>query len=162
MGFRRAQGVALHHLCRARGARLDRVPRPRSGRVGGSRSLGRRVIRLAGRNALFARRDDQLRHANVYLEDCWRMLGAIEAVNGLILFGLTTETLFSTPPFTRSRRCGAIDADGRDLDLRPVSTRLLGASGGFPSRRPPSRSGVTALRRLRAFHGRRPEGRCPP
>ena len=29
-------------------------------------------------------------HAEIYLEDRWRLLGAIEAVNGLILFGLTT------------------------------------------------------------------------
>ena len=51
---------------------------------------------------------------------------------------------FSSPPFRRSGRCGTIEADGRHLDLRPVSTRLLDASGGFPSRRPPPRSGVTA------------------
>ena len=29
-------------------------------------------------------------HADVFLEDRWRLLGAIEAVNGMILFGLTT------------------------------------------------------------------------
>jgi hypothetical protein len=34
-------------------------------------------------------------HADVYLEDRWRLLGAIEAVNGLILFGLTTAFLFA-------------------------------------------------------------------
>jgi hypothetical protein len=34
-------------------------------------------------------------HANVHLEDRWQLLGAIEAVNGLILFGLTTAFLFA-------------------------------------------------------------------
>lgn len=29
-------------------------------------------------------------HADIYLAERWRLLGAIEAVNGLILFGLTT------------------------------------------------------------------------
>jgi hypothetical protein len=28
-------------------------------------------------------------HADIYLEDHWRLLGAIEAVNSLILFGLS-------------------------------------------------------------------------
>jgi hypothetical protein len=34
-------------------------------------------------------------HADVYLEDRWRVLGAVEAVNGLILFSLTTAFLFA-------------------------------------------------------------------
>jgi hypothetical protein len=34
-------------------------------------------------------------HADVHLEEHWRLLGAIEAVNGLILFGLTTAFLFA-------------------------------------------------------------------
>jgi hypothetical protein len=34
-------------------------------------------------------------HADVHLEDRWQLLGAIEAVNGLILFGLTTAFLFA-------------------------------------------------------------------
>ena len=34
-------------------------------------------------------------HAEVFLEDRWRLLGAIEAVNGLILFGLTTAFLYA-------------------------------------------------------------------
>ena len=34
-------------------------------------------------------------HAGVYLDDRWQLLGAIEAVNGLILFGLTTAFLFA-------------------------------------------------------------------
>ena len=34
-------------------------------------------------------------HANIYLEDRWQLLGAIEAVNGVILFGLTTAFLYA-------------------------------------------------------------------
>ncbi len=34
-------------------------------------------------------------HASIFLEDGWRLLGAIEAVNGLILFGLTTAFLYA-------------------------------------------------------------------
>jgi hypothetical protein len=34
-------------------------------------------------------------HAELFLEDRWRLLGAIEAVNGVILFGLTTAFLFA-------------------------------------------------------------------
>jgi len=34
-------------------------------------------------------------HAPILLADRWRLLGAIEAVNGLILFGLTTAFLYA-------------------------------------------------------------------
>ena len=34
-------------------------------------------------------------HAQVFLEKQWMLLGAIEAVNGLILFGLTTAFFFA-------------------------------------------------------------------
>ena len=34
-------------------------------------------------------------YSNVFLEERWRLLGAIEAMNGLILFGLTTAFLFA-------------------------------------------------------------------
>jgi hypothetical protein len=34
-------------------------------------------------------------HVGIYLEDHWKLLGAIEAVDGLILFGLTTAFLFA-------------------------------------------------------------------
>ena len=33
-------------------------------------------------------------HAPIYLEPRWRMLGAIQALNGMILFGVTTAYLF--------------------------------------------------------------------
>ena len=34
-------------------------------------------------------------HAEVFLHNEWRLLGSIEAVNGLILFGLTTAFFFA-------------------------------------------------------------------
>ena len=34
-------------------------------------------------------------HANVFLKAEWQLLGAIEAINGLILFGLSTAFLFT-------------------------------------------------------------------
>jgi len=43
-------------------------------------------------------------HAGVYLEDRWRLLGAIEAMNGLILFGLTTAFLFAAIESVRPPR----------------------------------------------------------
>jgi hypothetical protein len=33
-------------------------------------------------------------HAQVFLDPNWQMLGALEALNGVILFGLTTAFLF--------------------------------------------------------------------
>jgi hypothetical protein len=34
-------------------------------------------------------------HENLHLEPQWRLMGALEALNGLILFGLTTAFLFT-------------------------------------------------------------------
>jgi hypothetical protein len=34
-------------------------------------------------------------HATLFLEDRWALLGAIEALNGVLLFGLTTAFLFA-------------------------------------------------------------------
>ena len=34
-------------------------------------------------------------HANLFLEDHWKMMGALEALNGMLLFGLTTAFLFA-------------------------------------------------------------------
>jgi hypothetical protein len=34
-------------------------------------------------------------HTDIYLEPEWQMMGAIEALNGLVLFGFTTAMLFS-------------------------------------------------------------------
>ena len=33
-------------------------------------------------------------HANLDLEEHWQLLGALEALNGMLLFGLTTAFLF--------------------------------------------------------------------
>lgn len=33
-------------------------------------------------------------HANIYLEPHWRLMGALEALNGMLLFGLTTAFLY--------------------------------------------------------------------
>jgi hypothetical protein len=34
-------------------------------------------------------------HANLYLENRWQMMGALEALNGIILFGITTAFMFA-------------------------------------------------------------------
>ena len=34
-------------------------------------------------------------HANLYLKDHWQLMGALEALNGMLLFGLTTAFLFA-------------------------------------------------------------------
>ena len=34
-------------------------------------------------------------HANLYLKDEWRLMGALEALNGWLRFGLTTAFLFT-------------------------------------------------------------------
>jgi hypothetical protein len=43
-------------------------------------------------------------HAEIFLEDRWKLLGAIEAMNGLILFGLTTAFLFAAIELVRPSR----------------------------------------------------------
>ena len=34
-------------------------------------------------------------HANIFLEPQWGMMGALEALNGMLLFGLTTAFMFA-------------------------------------------------------------------
>jgi hypothetical protein len=34
-------------------------------------------------------------HANLYLKEKWQLMGALEALNGMLLFGLTTAFLFA-------------------------------------------------------------------
>ncbi len=34
-------------------------------------------------------------HANLYLKDRWQLMGALEALNGMLLFGLTTAFMFA-------------------------------------------------------------------
>ena len=43
-------------------------------------------------------------HSAIFLGDRWRLLGAIEAMNGLILFGLTTAFLFAAIELVRPSR----------------------------------------------------------
>jgi hypothetical protein len=48
-------------------------------------------------------------HANIFLEPHWQMMGALEALNGMLLFGLTTAFLFAMiqavwPANSRARR----------------------------------------------------------
>ncbi len=48
-------------------------------------------------------------HANLFLEARWQMMGALEAVNGMLLFGLSTAFLFAViqkvwPLGSRGRR----------------------------------------------------------
>jgi hypothetical protein len=45
-------------------------------------------------NAVFPERDDSYGHANLFLEGHWQLMGAMEALNGWLLFGLTTAFLF--------------------------------------------------------------------
>jgi hypothetical protein len=34
-------------------------------------------------------------HANLFLNNRWQLMGALEALNGMLLFGLTTAFLFA-------------------------------------------------------------------
>ena len=34
-------------------------------------------------------------HANLYLKDQWQLTGTLDALNGMLLFGLTTASLFA-------------------------------------------------------------------
>jgi len=43
-------------------------------------------------------------HSAIFLGDRWRLLGAIEGMNGLILFGLTTAFLFAAIELVRPSR----------------------------------------------------------
>ena len=45
-------------------------------------------------------------HANVLLERRWQLLGALEALNGMLLFGLTTAALFGIIQRARAVRGG--------------------------------------------------------
>ena len=40
-------------------------------------------------------------HANLFLKDRWQLMGALEALNGILLFGLTTAF-----PFAMIQRSG--------------------------------------------------------
>jgi hypothetical protein len=51
-------------------------------------------------------------HANLFLEEQWQLMGALEALNGMLLFGLTTACLLAMiqkvwPQGSRGRHRGA-------------------------------------------------------
>jgi hypothetical protein len=56
----------------------------------------RRCARQQVGNALFVNVIICLWHESVSLEQHWQMMGALEALNGMLLFGLTTAFLFAT------------------------------------------------------------------
>ena len=43
-------------------------------------------------------------HANLYLDEHWQLMGALEALNGMILFGLTTAFMFAMIQTAAARR----------------------------------------------------------
>jgi hypothetical protein len=55
-------------------------------------------------------------HQSLFLEDRWRLLGTIEALNGWLLFGLSTAFLFLADPG------GIAQQSSRSLELRPNET----------------------------------------
>ena len=58
-------------------------------------------------------------HANILLEPHWQMMGALEALNGMILFGLTTAFLFSILQ----------SVSPRDKDRHWLQREILGVIG---------------------------------
>jgi hypothetical protein len=62
-------------------------------------------------------------HANVYLAPQWQMMGALEALNGLMLFGLTTAFLISTLLNHWPSHARAGDLDSPALPDRPPVRR---------------------------------------
>jgi hypothetical protein len=44
---------------------------------------------------VFGQRDDQLRTCELFLKDRWQLMGALKALNGTLLFGLTTAFTFA-------------------------------------------------------------------
>jgi hypothetical protein len=57
-------------------------------------------------------------HETLYLEERWRLMGTLEALNGWLLFGLSTAFLFfliqEVSPHHRTGRQGAADPDQRE------------------------------------------------
>ena len=64
-------------------------------------------------------------HESTALEQHWQMMGALEALNGMILFELTTAFLFAM--IQSSASCGAIDASAGVGDRRPTGGRSFRA-----------------------------------
>jgi hypothetical protein len=58
-------------------------------------------------------------HSNLDLETRWQMMGALEALNGMLLFGLTTAFLFAiiqvVSPFSKNERFRDRPMDHEDI-----------------------------------------------
>ncbi|MES5484925.1 hypothetical protein QMZ05_19375 [Bradyrhizobium sp. INPA03-11B] len=60
-------------------------------------------------------------HASLHLSDRWQMLGALEALNGMLLFGLTTAFLYATIRNVHAAVLGTPAAALEDVaDMRTV------------------------------------------
>jgi hypothetical protein len=63
-------------------------------------------------------------HASLHLSDPWQMLGALEALNGMLLFGLTTAFLYATIRSVHTTMLGSRAAAVEDAEetraLHPV------------------------------------------
>jgi hypothetical protein len=88
------ESIALIENWRTRGD----VDRPHARDRGGS--LGRHLLDfrcsagLPRRRSLLSERDDILRSCQHNLEKRWQLLGALQSLNGMLLFGVTTAFLF--------------------------------------------------------------------
>ena len=47
------------------------------------------------RNPLFCRRDEYTRRFGADVEPHWQMMGALEAMDGMLLFGISTAYIFA-------------------------------------------------------------------
>ncbi|OKO70300.1 hypothetical protein [Bradyrhizobium sp. AS23.2] len=61
-------------------------------------------------------------HASLHLSDRWQMLGALEALNGMLLFGLTTAFLYATIRSVHAAMLGTRASAVEDVeDMRAVN-----------------------------------------
>ncbi len=63
--------------------------------MGGRVPISGRAARQPIRDALLAQRETTYGHANLFLKDRLQLMGALEALNEMLLFGLTTAFLFA-------------------------------------------------------------------
>ena len=70
-------------------------------------------------------------HQNLYLEERWRLMGAIEALNGWLLFGLSTAFLFwFIQEVSPNNRAARQRPSRRKTPGKCASPRLLGSQWG--------------------------------
>ena len=72
-----------------------------------------------------------LGYGDVLLSARWRLLGPLEAINGLLFFGLSTAVLFAIMSHLISRRLRA--EIGHDVEATGHSAPLPPAGGAWPS-----------------------------